>query len=341
MTRILRNPIGLQLLAISTFAAAQTYTVTILGSLGGTSSGIAINASGEVAGSSATDSQLDTHAFYWTPSSGIVDMGTVGGNMSEAFGINSLGTIVGTSNQTDNGNGVPFVWTPATGFHQLGLNGDAYAVNDRGQIVAIAGNTQKAFVWSKSAGRTYLGTLGGTNTVPHAINQPGEVVGYSYLNGNSVYHAFLWNKSSGMQDLGTLGGINSYGLGINKRAQVVGWATIPGDSFYYHAFYWTKSKGMMDLGTFGGNYSLALGINDAGQVVGSANLTGDSVNHAFLWTQSAGLLDLNSVIPADSGWELYSANAINANGQIAGDGLYNGQIQAFLLTPVNAFAQQK
>jgi probable HAF family extracellular repeat protein len=322
--------------AVATTAAAQTYTVTNVGSLGGISTGSALNNSGEVVGSSATDSTLDTHAFYWTPSTGIVDMGTVGGNMSEAFGINSLGTIVGTSNQIDNGTGVPFVWTSATGFHELGLNGDAYAVNDRGQIVAIAGNTQPAFVWSKSSGRTYLGTLGGTSTVPHAMNQQGQVVGYSFTAGNAVYHAFLWNKSTGMQDLGTLGGINSYGLGINRYDQVAGWATIPGDSFNYHAFYWTHSKGMLDLGTFGGSISLALGINDAGQVVGSANLTGDAVNHAFLWTENGGLVDLNSLIPSDSGWELNNANAINATGQITGSGVYNGQIEAFLLTPVGA-----
>jgi len=136
-----------------------------------------------------------------------------------------------------------------------------------------------------------------------------------------------------MKDLGTLGGINSYGLGINKYGQVVGWATIPGDSFAYHAFYWTQAAGMQDLGTLGGNYSLAMGINDSGQAVGSANLPGDTVGHAFLWTTAHGMQDLNTLIPAGSGWELYSANAINANGQIAGHGVYNGQIHAFLLTP--------
>ena len=43
--------------------------------------------------------------------------------------------------------------------------------------------------------------------------------------------------------------------------------------------------------------------------------------------------DLNALIPANSGWVLQSANAINSAGQITGDGLYKGQDQAFLLTP--------
>ena len=96
---------------------------------------------------------------------------------------------------------------------------------------------------------------------------------------------------------------------------------------------------MQDLGTLGGNYSLAMGINDSGQAVGSANLPGDTVGHAFLWTTTDGMQDLTKMIPAGSGWELCSANAINANGQIAGDGLYNGQIHIFLLTPTGELSR--
>lgn len=317
-------------------AAAQSYTVTDLGSLGGTATATAINASGEVVGSSGTAVQLVTHAFYWTPATGMIDLGTLGGNVSQAFGINARGIIAGGSNETDNTNTLAFIWTPNGVFHTLGNNGAVYAINDRGQATGVSGNNQDAFVWTKSAGKVPLGTLGGSNTIPHAISPQGQVVGYSFVGGNGAYHAFLWNQATGMTDLGTLGGINSYGLGINQSAQVVGWATVPGATFPYHAFYWTKSKGMEDLGTLGGNYSLALGINDAGQVVGSANLTGDTQGDAFFWTANGGMLDLNTMIPPNTGWVLSSANAINLAGQIVGDGFYNGAIHAFLLTPTGA-----
>ncbi len=46
-----------------------------------------------------------------------------------------------------------------------------------------------------------------------------------------------------------------------------------------------------------------------------------------------GMLDLNHLIPANSGWLLQFANAINDQGQIAGYGTLNGQTEAFLLTP--------
>ena len=46
------------------------------------------------------------------------------------------------------------------------------------------------------------------------------------------------------------------------------------------------------------------------------------------------MTNLNSLIDPGSGWGLYSAQAINDNGQIVGYGNFAGQTQAFLLTPV-------
>ena len=45
------------------------------------------------------------------------------------------------------------------------------------------------------------------------------------------------------------------------------------------------------------------------------------------------MLDLNNLIPANSGWLLQQATAINDQGQIVGYGTLNGQSEAFLLTP--------
>ena len=46
------------------------------------------------------------------------------------------------------------------------------------------------------------------------------------------------------------------------------------------------------------------------------------------------MTNLNSLIDPGSGWGLYSAQAINDNGQIVGYGNFAGQTEAFLLTPV-------
>jgi hypothetical protein len=43
------------------------------------------------------------------------------------------------------------------------------------------------------------------------------------------------------------------------------------------------------------------------------------------------MTDLNSLLPANSGWQLEAAQAINDSGQIAGYGLINGETHAFLM----------
>jgi len=110
-----------------------------------------------------------------------------------------------------------------------------------------------------------LGTLGGPHSNAYAINDSGQVVGWSYVASGKM-HAFLWTLKEGMRDLGTLGGADSVAKSINYQGQVVGNSDnrLP----RIHAFLWTVKDGMRDLGTLGGAYSAAHAINDQGQVVG-------------------------------------------------------------------------
>src|SRR5438477_9429202 len=67
---------------------------------------------------------------------------------------------------------------------------------------------------------TDLGTLGGTASSATAINNNGQVVGYSSLADGST-HAFLYSAGA-MVDLGTLGGATSSPNDINDSGVVVG-----------------------------------------------------------------------------------------------------------------------
>jgi len=54
--------------------------------------------------------------------------------------------------------------------------------------------------------------------------------------------------------------------------------------------------------------------HDSSEIVGYGNIS-DNAAHAMLWTSTGGMQTLNDLIPANSGWVLINANAINASGR--------------------------
>jgi len=156
---------------------------------------------------------------------------------------------------------------------------------------------------------TDLGTLGGKVSVAFAINNSGEVVGYSLTEGEDYTsrRAFLYSGGN-MVDLGTLGGETSFAHGINNQGQIVGESQTSLTSDDYQAFLYTS--GTMDyLSTFSG-HSVARDINDSGQVVGWEVRT---FGRAFLWDNGA-VTDLGTL-----GGETSLAHALNNLGQVVGE----------------------
>jgi probable HAF family extracellular repeat protein len=335
------------MLILTSLAAGQSYSVTDLGSLdaGGVvdvSYANGIDRFGHVVGSSYT--ALSLHAYLWTKPQGMQDLGTLGGSTSIAYAINDSGTVVGQADLA-NGDQHAFSWTQSGGMQDLGTLGGhesvAFGINDAGQIVGESypanGVAPHAFLWSKDHGMQDLGTLGGNTSEALAINNVGEVVGDSSTAASRI-HAFVWSKAKGMQDLGTFASYDpSYAYGINEIGRVVGYSGVTQLFTYTYGFLWTQNKGLKPLGFLeGGIQSFAFGINFFGEVVGSFN-DSQGISYAFSWTETGGMQDLNKQIPANSGWILSQAGAINIGGQIVGSGpvLINGNYtnHAFLLTP--------
>ncbi len=80
---------------------------------------------------------------------------------------------------------------------------------------------------------------------------------------------------------------------------------------------------MTDLGTLGDD-SHATAINSKGQVVGYFFISGRTeppFRHPFIWEKGGSMVDLNSLIPANSGLELVTADNINERGEIVGAGV--------------------
>jgi probable HAF family extracellular repeat protein len=144
-------------LVLVPLAGAQSYSVTDLGALAGSTycAVSALNDHGSVVGSCIVPGYND-HAYLWTPATGMQDLGTLPGDTSSVpSAINNLGEVVGTSYSSS----------------------------------AVA----HAFIWTAGAGMKRVGP-GGVSSGAAGINDDGEVAGTFYIDGIVVYHAFVVRK---------------------------------------------------------------------------------------------------------------------------------------------------
>ena len=151
---------------------------------------------------------------------------------------------------------------------------------------------------------TILPSLGEIFTMPRAINDKGQIAGYSqFSNGDN--HLFIWDKENGMRDLGIY---SSGNISINNSGQIVSSLVDPNGN--QRAFIWDPNNGRTILPTLGGNYSFAYDINNHGQVVGSVK-TSSGLKHAFVWDNINGICDLTPTSTKEA-----FACSVNDDGQI-------------------------
>lgn len=247
----------------------------------------------------------------------ITDLGTLGGESSDAYGVNNRGEVVGGSDTAD-GARRAFVWENGR-MHDLGTlggkNSVAYRINDKGQAVGEAdtpAGVGHAFLWSGDKMRD-LGTFGGASSIADDINNAGEVVGTADLparhrSGGRSYEdacAFLY-RNGRLRRLKALSGEPNEAHGINNRSQIVGSSeTETHDSLMRdHPFVYRNGK-VLDLGAYELG-SMALDINVRGQVIGK--ITGIESWNATVW-QNGQVIDLGI---------FRTALGINDKGEIVG-----------------------
>jgi probable HAF family extracellular repeat protein len=171
-------------------------------------------------------------AFRWTENGGMQDLGTLGGNRSEAYGVSADGAVVvGWLPTTPQGFGVPFAgrrwaackasarWAAVRAmlmlFPPTAPWWSATLTTPQGSGVPFAGRRWAACKTSARCRDTAVWSWA------YGVSADGSVVvGRSY-NAAGQWRAFRWTASGGMQDLGTLGGSESEAYGVSADGSVV------------------------------------------------------------------------------------------------------------------------
>jgi probable HAF family extracellular repeat protein len=244
-----------------------------------------------------------------------------------------------------------------------GQNSQAYWLNNSGQVIGFSetgvvdpscGSTPfqvlqyKAAIWNPNGTTKPLSPLAGdTVSFGFGINDLGQAVGTSGTCASTTLpplapsgaHAVLWQADGTPVDLGNLGG-NAFNIAtsINNHGAVAG--TSLSTDGTVHPFLWTSASGIKDLGAFPGAILTIAGcchtLNDNGEVVGFA--IDPSFNMTAFVVQNGAMTDMNTLLPQGSPWYLLQACSVNNAGQIIGAGIINGEVHAYLASPVSASA---
>ncbi len=298
--------------------AATTYTVTDLGTLGGTSSyGTAISESGKATGASLL-SGGQTHAFIWDAVNGMQDLGAIGGGDSHGLDISDDNIVGDTSGQA-------FRYTPATGMVLIdgantgaatGLNAGKSAVGYRDNGVASRIRT-----WSPSDVPASIYPASDLRAV--AVNDLGQFVGVNTSASGGIYSP----GSGPFTPLGTF-----VPTDVDSTRLITG--SIGGIAALLD--FDTNTTTLLGKLSPTDAVSRALGISPTGTIVGVSGAISGNATRAFVTdTTSLTIQDLTSLLDISfAGWTILSADDVNSTGQIIGVGQFGGVSHAVILTPV-------
>ena len=250
-----------------------------------------------------------TQAFVWHGSEP-TELGTLGGEWSEAKGINNLGHIVGVAGLPD-GTGHAFLYQDGV-MRDLGTFGADYGV-------ASAINDHVELVINRTYGTNFDTCVPDCPLTRAAIYSRGKIV-----------------------PLGSIGGRDTIGFGINSRGHVVGVSSFPAEEsaeiIPSHVFYYHDGR-IEDLHLlFPGlvTTTSANSINSRDEIVGSWSnyFDAERVDGAFLFRDGT-VVDLATLLPPGSEWSIKTGNFISDAGHIVGTGYHQGNYRWYLLTPTN------
>jgi probable HAF family extracellular repeat protein len=241
-----------------------------------------------------------SHAFRWTPSGGLVDLGTLGGADSWATTGNDAGQVTGSSALPGGAASHAFRWTAGGGMTDLGTlpgypSSIGAGIDEDGTIVGSStriedGPTGMRFisrgtVWVPGRAPLDIGGLGGDLVEPAAISADGQVAGVA-TTADGTRQVFRWSRRTGMVALGPVGpDVNVRGM--TDSGMIVGFRRISIDpnDFRSRPFLFTPACGFRDLPVATGPEAsgFVTAVNDRGLVYGTVHDRFADPYRVFAW----------------------------------------------------------
>jgi probable HAF family extracellular repeat protein len=264
----------------------QNHTLVDLGTLPGrsTSRAYAINDYGQIVGECYQPGYYGHATLFDSSGAGDnIDLGT-----RVALAINNRGQIVGQA-----ANFVATSFEPTGNQNNIAIGpgaSDATGINNHGVAVGSAGIAGRyhAMILDMTGGTNYtdLGSLGGRDNAPRAINDMGQIVGEAQAPSQPIVAALF--GPTGIVIFGTLGGQESMACAINNLGQTVGWAHTGTGQWHATLFDTTGNGNNIDLNSLidpglGWTLAAASGINNKGWIVGTG-INADGYQRGYLLT---------------------------------------------------------
>jgi probable HAF family extracellular repeat protein len=246
----------------------------------------------------------------------IIDLGTLGGDTSQATDLNDAGEVVGRSNMSPGEGLYAFHWFAGEMTPLSGAEGEITNVYAIGQSGIAAGESLSAgsepvsspVLWFDNA-YTPLPIGEDSQGSARAVNDSDIIAGNTLAETpNSI---LLWENNL-LVGTFTLAKEQAQVHALNDRQQIVGSVH---DGITNKAFVWQENV-FEPLGTLGGQNSIAYDINENGEIVGEASLDEELATHAFLW-QNGSMIDLGAI--GDIANTTSRALGINEAGVIVGE----------------------
>lgn len=219
----------------------------------------------------------------------LTDLGTLGGEASNANAINATGQIVGTAENGTLGVLRAFLWESGVIF-DLGVLGGEHSsfglsINNAGAAAGSSGS--KGAIFALNAVPQQVNHPFGGWTTATGINASGRVCGTYTTSFNGVPYDSTFAGSGNVY--GTFGfqpGRNVIAKGINDLGIVVGTAQVAGTNVY-EAFR-IASGTVTALPGFGGPKACANAINANSDIAGYSDVLGSAFHRAFLYRADTG-----------------------------------------------------